>query len=691
MAQSSRTCKMVVSCRSITGTYHRCLFLIDELMLIEGRNMPISLNNKDKSISYDNRIDYYIDLNRFAAELVFSFELPVLLPHISECYCIDTSSESYEIELFKSPRKIIVAGTRNWITTNSDVKIKDLQCGSTNFYTSFVIACEVKKDEIKDVIDVFSTSSIEELVDFQNTLLQNVLEVVIYRYNEKAGGKSFLTPSYKDCKNIFLQFYINHIAKKQLRCAFEDYNWEILNDNENPIRDEEFANDISNWRYFYNKCKFELSRCNYIDSIISAAVSVESYAWHIIRLNYAEDKVDDFSKGDDGEHLSATALYKKIFDYGWLTSSLSKSKMSSKIQKILSPRNSIMHGEKSINTSWKSKAEQLFNTLSSLYIDFGEIVDEGLFLDDIEHNSNYYIYKDFVYKCNNGFQSPETMKEESLEMINKMPELILPRIQYVKSLFALDEVELAKIEMGKVIDYTDDKGEVLLALYSSLIEKIGIEETIIMFENVEGKNERICAALAELYVKKYKRDKKDETIIPIILDWLNMAKRISSKYLVPAYVEHNLYIEMENEEEKEKEYILKKFIADCVTQDYFMPLLVASHYIKENNSGQVLKYFELFVERFRACSHVGLLLDFMCIKCDIDQVKKISQLVLEYLIKCNMSVSITEEDLDKLLCKKMDGLCSIDNYINHDKGEMPIQNLFYRERIMIPGGYLLLK
>lgn len=102
--------------------------------------MPISLNCKNKSISYDNRIDYYIDMNKFAAELVFSFELPVLLPHISECYCIEVSAESFELDILQSSRKLIVAGTRNWITTNSDNVTLDIQCGKTDFYTSMVIA-----------------------------------------------------------------------------------------------------------------------------------------------------------------------------------------------------------------------------------------------------------------------------------------------------------------------------------------------------------------------------------------------------------------------------------------------------------------------------------------------------------------------------------------------------------------------
>lgn len=78
--------------------------------------MPCSLNAVDKEIIYDTNIDYYIDLYKFAGELVFSFRLPDLLFHISDCYCIETGKDAFDLECLRDSRRVIIAGTRNWIS-----------------------------------------------------------------------------------------------------------------------------------------------------------------------------------------------------------------------------------------------------------------------------------------------------------------------------------------------------------------------------------------------------------------------------------------------------------------------------------------------------------------------------------------------------------------------------------------------
>lgn len=650
--------------------------------------MPISLNCKNKSISYDNRIDYYIDMNKFVAELVFSFELPVLLSHISECYCIEVSDESFELDILQSSRRLIVAGTRNWITTNSDNEALDIRCGKTEFYTSMVIALEIKKDEINDVIDMFSNTDVEELKVKHNTLLQNVLEIVLYRYNEKSGGDSFLTPSYKDCKHYNLAFYINHINKKHYRCHFADYHMELLDYSEDQIIDEEFTKEIVNWRYFYNKCKYEISRCKYIDSIISAAISIESYAWYVIRLNCKDDEsITAFSKGEDGEFLSATGLFKKLKDSGWLNTSLSKSKLSSEVQRVLAPRNKIMHGESSVNNSWKTKAENICYSLTELYNDLGENVEVGHFLDNIDHNTNHYIYRDYVIKCNNGFGSPEIMKEESLKIMKLLPETEVPKVQYIKALFELNKNNDAVAELKKLLESTFDKAEVLTSLYYSLLNKYGIDETISLFEGIDEQDERVCGALAGLYLYKYKNNKQDDSFPLIVIDYIQRAKNQNRKYLAPAYIEWDLYREMKNP----NELLLIKNITDYIPQDYYMPLLMACHMMKENNTEQVVKYFDIFINRFRDYHYKGIMIDFMCFMYDLEYVKSLANQVLVYLSKENIGTISKQNELDESYDKPLEGICSVDYQIDFSKGEMPLQNLFYREIPMVGSGYYLYK
>lgn len=649
--------------------------------------MPISLNNEDKAIIYDNRIDYYIDLNHFDAELVFSFRLPILLPHISECYCIDTLAESYELDLFKSSRKLIVAGTRNWISRKSDVNISEFECGKTEFYTSMIIAIEIKKYEVKDIINMFSTLDKEELLRVNNELLQNVLEIVLYKYNEKSGGTSFIIPSYKDCSQVILSFYINHLNNRILRCSFENFQYDILESSEKPIKDNAFLEDIQNWRYFFNKSRHELIKCDYINSIISAAISVESYAWHIIRMNCIDDfERDNFSRGEEGEHLSASALYKKLKDANWINSSMSKQKLSSAVQKILNPRNKIMHGEQSINNSWKTKAEEIFKELNRLYIDFGENINEDAFLDDVEHNPNYFVYRDFLKKCNVGFEAPQIRKEESLKVIKSLPEFILPKVQYIKALFELDKIEEAKIEIDKVLNSYDKSSDIALALFGHMKNKMELNETIHFFEGFKEKDERIYAALADLYLQKYIRDNSKETYT-IIIELLKEAKRLNNKYVLSAYIEWKLYGEMHSD----KEIIIIKTIADGVQQDFYMPLILSTIFISKNETNQAINYFNIFLKRYKEYPYKGLIVDFMCFKYDIEQIKKHAEVLYNYFSSVNISMIYTKEKFIELINEPLEGLCSIDYQIHFETGSMPLQNLFYRETLMVPGGFYLLK
>lgn len=649
--------------------------------------MPKSLNNKEKAILYDNRIDYYIDSNHFPAELVFSFRLPVLLPHISECYCIDTSPESFEIDLFKSSRKLIVAGTRNWITRKNGVNISDIECGKTDFYTSMIIAIEIKKHEITDVINMFSLLDEEELFRINNTLLQNVLEIVLFKYNEKSGGSSFMTPSYRECSQVILSFYINHINNRVLRCCFEKYHFDILEENEKPIKDDEFSKDIQNWRYFLNKCRYELLKNDYINSIISAAISIESYAWHIIRLNCNSDSErEDFSKDENGGHLSATALYKKLKDTNWLVTSLSKQKLSSAVQKILNPRNKIMHGEQSISISWKTQAEEIYSELTTLYANLGENINEDIFLDNIEHNPNYFIYRDFMKKCNIGFVSPQIMKEESLKIIKMLPDMVLPRVQYIKALFELDQIGDAKEEMHKALDDFEESSDIAIALFYYIKKKLSLNESISLFESIKEKNERIYTALADLYLLRYKEDKTQENYL-MIIDLIKKAQNANSKYILPAYIECKLYGEIKSNNEIQ----LIKTIADSIQQDCFMPLLLANILISQNELDQAIQYFNLFIERFNKYHYKGLMIDFMCYPYDMEQIKKSAELLYDYFCKNNLKTNYEKEEFEELFKKPLEGICSIDYQTHYESGEMPLQNLFYRETLMIPGGYFLFK
>ena len=209
--------------------------------------MSVSLNAEKHEIAYDTRIDYYIDLYKFAGELVLSFKLPCLLPSLNECYCVETCENSFAYQTLKGVRRVVIAGTRNWISNNRTGKVLDYPTGTVVFFTSLVIAVEIKKSEIPESIKLFWSES-SRLNAIAEGILQNALEIALFRYNEKTNGASFLTPSIIDCDRVDLGLYINYLEKRLHRYHFIKFRYPIIGANETPIDKKSFSEEIHNWR-----------------------------------------------------------------------------------------------------------------------------------------------------------------------------------------------------------------------------------------------------------------------------------------------------------------------------------------------------------------------------------------------------------------------------------------------------------
>ncbi len=85
---------------------------------------------------------------------------------------------------------------------------------------------------------------------------------------------------------MHLKFYLNYVEKRYLRCAYRSYELPIMKDTEEPIKIDSFNKRVENWRYFYNKSMFDFINKRYVDSIIAAAISVESYSWELLQKHF---------------------------------------------------------------------------------------------------------------------------------------------------------------------------------------------------------------------------------------------------------------------------------------------------------------------------------------------------------------------------------------------------------------------
>ena len=177
-------------------------------------------------------------------------------------------------------------------------------------------------------------------------------------------------------------------------------------------------------------------------------------------------------------------------------------------------------------------------------------------------------------------------------------------------------------------------------------------------------------------------NKNNNELVEKIINCFEMTKSINSRYILPAYIERYLYKAMDS---PQKEIILIKAIADNIIVDYYMPLLLASHYAEEDNIELSEKYYNMFLQRFEDYHYKGLMLDFFCVS-EENHLHELSQKVLDYIERKKPDNNIDRDKLKQLLETELVGYYSVDYKMNYIQGEMPLQNLFYREKIIIFDG-----
>ena len=650
--------------------------------------MTISLNSKDSLIMYDTRMDYYIDLHNFAGEIVMSFKLPELLSHFNECYCVDVDPDSFDWDVLRDNRKVVIAGTRNWITRNKNKEIWGTPVRDTSFFTSLVIAVEIKKDEINSIIDLFSGDE-ENLKMVADGILQNTLEIALYRYNEKAGGDSFLVPSTMDCDRLDFSFYINYIEKRYLRCQYVPFHYSLIGKDETPISHEFFNSPINNWRYFLNKSINDLSRKKYVDCIISAAISIESYAWEILKENLISvEAIEEFtteSGGDKKNHLSATKLFKKLKDNGYLNTDLSKTQIERKVQRILNPRNEIMHGKKSVSLSWKKFAEIAVADLTELYECFNEKNDESCFLDN--NASDDIVYRDYILKCikSNRLYSDNDRLSDANEMIKHYPSLQYPIIQKIKALIAFGKYDDAECLIKQAMGEYDNKNAIAVELFSEYYNLHEYDRGIQLFDGIDSLDERSCIALSMLYLNKYRENKVENAeCLKNAMYFCNKSYDLNNKYLLRLVIANEIL--KENKDDTDY-YENLKALSEIFEDDYYYPFRCVEESIKRECMTDVIKYLDIFLHRADNTNYGSMLIDFHKITYNMESIINMAELVIKILEFKGYDCTERKKQINHLKDKSYDEINHFDRIGTFAKSkEMPIGNLLYKDLPDIPEG-----
>ncbi len=263
--------------------------------------------------------------------------------------------------------------------------------------------------------------------------------------------------------------------------------------------------------------------------------------------------------------------------------------------------------------------------------------------------------------------------------------MLLPRVHYISSLFYLEDKDNAIKEMKNIMSL-NNPSIIAIELFKTICDNMDINDAIEFYQTINEKDERVYTAIAYLYVKLLQKYENYSLVSDINICFRNI-KILNSKYILPAYIEREMYKAISHQNEE----IIAKSIADSVISDYYMPLIVARSYVRKNNINKVIEYYELFIKRFKEFHYKNLVIDFLSFHIDIDEVNNISHELLEFLSETGKNIEYSKQELDSLFRIELNEYYNIDNMVKFDNGDMPLKNLFYRERIVVPEGTLVVR
>ena len=584
--------------------------------------MSSSLNTGNNYITYDLRLDSYIDEYEFDGEIVLNFTLPFLLPKINDAYCILTSEEYFVSDLFiKESRRVVFAGTRNWIddqnisARHSTISISSQ--GNTVLTTSLTVAIEVKKKEFNAISSLIGRTDILE--NKLKDIMQDSLEIILVKYNECAEGKSFRTPSYFDCDRIHAQFFKNYFMQRLKVWEYvtpNDTSPDGMGIDESPILREEMEKDVLTWKYFLNKTNYHFLCKEYLDSIISAAIAVESYALNVVRsfCNNEDDEKSYTSEiviGEMGQErisfLPMHKLYKKLKEDKHIYSSLSNTELTKCISKILNPRNDIMHGKRKVNFPLNEEAVNVNKYVNMLFKSIE--VEE----DDLEEHTALKIIScnetQMIYSTLSNMSIAEEEKVELvLRYIEKYPSNLILQYIYGKLVYMIGSIEEAVESWTNVIERCKNKSHVVIEICKFCYSQNNIDLSMDFLDKVpiEEQDERWNAFNAFLNFEKYLLN-DDEKYIAKAIEQIELVRMKKPHYQVAYYIARDIAYKL-NDILKARDF--SRLLYKLNTKNYESMLFSAECNMLLSSEKECYNDFIIFLEIYKKNNYADYVVDF---------------------------------------------------------------------------------
>jgi hypothetical protein len=633
--------------------------------------MSASLNVGNTYVRYDLRLDGFIDEYQFDGVLIINCSFPYLLPKLNEAYCIAVSSEHFETTLFKKEsRRIAFAGTRNWVENqqlsarHSTIGISST--GNTVLSTSVVIAVEVKKTEFDDITKLINNIEGRE-VEFKS-IMQNVLEIILYKYNEQSEGFSFVTPSYYDYDRIHFMFIKNYFYKRFIIWEYiapNDISPAQTSVDETAIQHEKMAQEILTWKYFLNKANYHFMCCEYLDSIISAAVAIESYALTVVRTfckNETEEKLytSEMVINDIGierpSFLPMHKLIKKLKADNKINTSLSNTQIDSYVSKVLNPRNDIMHGKIAINTPLHPNAIKVNEALNNFFNSISQLSNSQ------ESSKNVNIIDSL-----NSIKFHEIVDDQNIdenlkivlvgEFLERYPQNLYISFIYSSLIFNEEKKEEAFAIWEKILYESKNKCNVAIDIATLCIPKERYELAFEILQRVpeEQRDARFTTMKALLYYKKYRKTLIQNNLVNAI-DEINKSLQINTYY----HLTYRIALEIFNEiEDYQKSRQYARCLYDFEKKDYESILYSAECGQKMCLVNDCYIDFNSFIRAYEENNHIQYRIDYYTMISNSFNIYKRASNIMKYLSSSSeidkKSLADLENKLNRLRLKNLKG------------------------------------
>ncbi|WP_338658806.1 hypothetical protein [Paraclostridium sordellii] len=517
------------------------------------------------SIKWPDSFNDYIEQNNIYGEILLNYDLPYFLNTKEACYEMELDTEFLEGFPNKS-RKMLINVERKW-NENQGVALRGSTFSVGDRYgfqsSSIQIFIQIYEEEMDLINDLF-----KDINNFQE-IMQKSLELFIIKYNINMNGNHFVTPSVSDCSMRCIFLYKNWLRFK------EDINGHIspnVGSCTHYEMDEHIYNDsleVDIYKYFLNKARYSKRNFDYIDTIVSGAIALESFVYSTIRCFLkSEEEVDAYTFDNKKEkYYSVNQLIRKLIKDNYIINknAISNTILAKHISNVLSPRNDLMHGKLRNLEGLNSRAKKSFESLSELFdnLDINiEIRKPTINNNEIIISQNRQCVKNIIN---------ESLKLNSIDKIDKLKQGLEfdSKSSVIYMYIGIEYLNLGNFDKGmeyleEALKYTEFKDEIYYYIGIGFTLVHDFYKAIETFKLVKNKPQRnsegFCVNSYNLklgecyfYLSKYKSDevqdnKSKEEYLQLAIETFSKIKDTeiytNIKYinLARAYMDNNEYL-----------------------------------------------------------------------------------------------------------------------------------------------------